>query len=345
MNAGGSALELRRVSKSFGNIAAVRDCSLSMRRGEILALLGPSGCGKSTLLALIAGFHHQDSGTIVIDGRVADDVPPNLRETSKVFQHYALFPHLRVFDNIAYGLKSRKLPKPAIAARVAELVTMLKLDGLERRFPSELSGGQQQRVAVARALAVRPKLLLLDEAFSALDKNLRESMQLELTLLLRRLQISTVLVTHDQREAFTVADRIAVMHAGEILQMGTPQELYRAPRTSFIMEFLGTANRIPAQAAARLATNIPGFHVRAEDTGLSRSPTALHRTAPGRIELATFLGSTVRYVVSWNGTQVISERPRGAENEFKIGEEVYLDLDPARCSRLSEDKAPDESGA
>jgi len=347
---GALALEIRGVSKSFGTIAAVRNCTLKVQRGEIVALLGPSGCGKSTLLGLIAGFHRQDSGTIFIDGRVADALPPNLRETSKVFQHYALFPHLRVFDNIAYGLRSRKLPVQEIESRVAELVSMLKLDGLERRFPAELSGGQMQRVAVARALAVRPKLLLLDEAFSALDKNLRESMQLELTLLLRRLHITTVHVTHDQREAFTVADRIAVMQSGSILQVGTPQDLYRVPRTSFIMEFLGTANRIAARPGADglvvtdigvslplKATSTVRIYLRAEDTGLSRSPTAAHPAKPGRVELATFLGSTQRYVVSWSGAQIVSEQPSGTHEPFRVGEAVYLDLDPARCTLVDDD--------
>jgi ABC-type Fe3+/spermidine/putrescine transport system ATPase subunit len=265
-----------------------------------------------------------------------------------VFQHYALFPHLRVYDNIAYGLKSRRLPRREMDARVDELVAMLKLDGLERRFPAELSGGQRQRVAVARALAVRPKLLLLDEAFSALDKNLREAMQVELTLLLRRLHITTIIVTHDQREAFTVADRIAVMEHGRIVQVGTPAEVYRAPRLPYVIEFLGSANRLAGRSAERFAGPEIGLslpitaeasaqvYVRAEDIRLSRRPTSVHGVAPGTVELATFLGSVHRYVVACGDLEVVCECPVSGDESFRVGDQVYLDFDPKRCTILSE---------
>lgn len=347
-NAAAAMLELDAVSKSFGTVAAVQDCTVSVARGETLALLGPSGCGKSTLLNLIAGFNAQDRGTIKIGSAVADHLPPHQRQTAMVFQHYALFPHLRVYDNIAYGLKSRRLPRREMDARVSELVAMLKLDGLERRFPAELSGGQKQRVAVARALAVRPKLLLLDEAFSALDKNLREAMQVELTLLLRRLHITTIIVTHDQREAFTVADRIAVMEHGRIVQVGTPAEVYRAPRSPYVIEFLGSANRLAGRSAARSAAPVIGLslpiaaeapeqvYLRAEDIRLSRQPTPVHGTAPGTVELATFLGSVQRYVVACGGREVVCECPATDHEPFHVGDQVYLDFDPKRCTLLSE---------
>jgi ABC-type Fe3+/spermidine/putrescine transport system ATPase subunit len=313
-----------------------------------MALLGPSGCGKSTLLNLIAGFHRQDRGTIRIDGRVANYLPPHQRETGMVFQHYALFPHLRVYDNIAYGLKSRRLPKREIEERADELVAMLKLEGLERRFPAELSGGQKQRVAVARALAIRPKLLLLDEAFSALDKNLREAMQVELTLLLRRLHITAIIVTHDQREAFTVADRIAVMDAGRIVQVGAPAEVYRSPRSPYVIEFLGSANRLIGQGAdGSLKTDIGvalpiaakgrvQIYVRAENIRLSRLPTPVHTVKPGTVELATFLGSIQRYLVACGDMEVVCEAPAALDEAFRVGEQVYLDIDPSRCTLLAE---------
>jgi ABC-type Fe3+/spermidine/putrescine transport system ATPase subunit len=348
LNRCASILELHAVSKSFGAIEAVQDCSFSVTTGETMALLGPSGCGKSTLLNLIAGFHRQDRGTIRIDGRVADYQPPHLRETGMVFQHYALFPHLRVYDNIAYGLKSRRLPKREREERVHELVAMLKLEGLERRFPAELSGGQKQRVAVARALAIRPKLLLLDEAFSALDKNLREAMQVELTLLLRRLQITAIIVTHDQREAFTVADRIAVMDRGRIVQVGAPAEVYRSPSSPYVIEFLGSANRLIGEGAngslktdigVALPINAKGrvqIYVRAENIKLSRGPTRVHAINPGRVELATFLGSIQRYLVACGDMAVVCETPAALDEAFRVGEQVYLDIDPSRCTLLAE---------
>ena len=341
-------LEFTAVSKSFGVVAAVQNCTFTVARGETLALLGPSGCGKSTLLNLIAGFYYQEAGTIKIDGRIADDLPPNHRETGMVLQHYALFPHLRVAENIGYGLKSRSMPTHKIAESVAELIKTLKLDGLERRFPAELSGGQKQRVAVARALAIRPKLLLLDEAFSALDKNLREAMQVELTLLLRRLHITTIIVTHDQREAFTVADRIAVMESGRILQIGTSAEVYRSPCAPSVIEFLGSVNRLAGYPSnGTLATNIGvmlpitseasvNVYVRAENIRLSRAPTSVHAACPGIVKLATFLGSIQRYIVNCSDIEIVCERPAGAEEPFAIGDPVYLDIEPSRCTLLSE---------
>src|SRR5262245_10335677 len=342
-------LELRGISKRFGRVEAVAECDLAVRRGEILALLGPSGCGKTTLLNIIAGFEMPDAGDVLLRGRSLVDVPPNRRDVGLVFQHYALFPHLTVRDNIGYGLRARRLAADAIAARVGEMVDLLKLGGLERRYPAELSGGQRQRVALARALAIRPVLLLLDEALSALDKNLREQMQIELSLLLRELGITSVIVTHDQREAFSMAHRIALMDKGRIVQCGLPAEVYARPRTSFVLEFLGSANCLRARvtslddgtvevrtaaglvirqpAAAAVGTGAVRVYIRTEDLRLSRSPTAAQPDRPGEIALVTFLGSVKRYVVLVGGQQVLVEAPAGAsEAEVAVGDAVYLDV-------------------
>ena len=244
-------LDIRSVCKRYGGLAAVDNASLSIRKGEIISFLGPSGCGKSTLLNMIAGFVDPDEGDIALRGRSLVNVPPHKRETGMVFQHYALFPHMRVAGNIAYGLEARNQPAALIRERVARMMSLLKLDGFEDRFPGELSGGQRQRVAVARALAVQPKVLLLDEALSALDKNLREEMQIELSLLLRKLEITTIMVTHDQAEAMALADRIAVMSDGRIEQLAAPRELYRQPRTAMVARFVGSGMVFPVDVLDR----------------------------------------------------------------------------------------------
>jgi putative spermidine/putrescine transport system ATP-binding protein len=236
------ALHFDHVTKRFGNAAAISDLSLEVLRGELLTLLGPSGCGKTTLLNLVAGFFSPDSGSISIDGRLVNDVPTHKREIGLVFQSYALFPHMTVATNVAYGLRTRRLPKREIARRVGDVLSLVKLDGLQDRKPRQLSGGQQQRVALARALVINPKVLLLDEPFSALDKNLRESMQIELREIQRNLGVTTIFVTHDQSEALSLSDRIVVMAEGRIRQVGTPQEVYANPRERFVASFVGDVN-------------------------------------------------------------------------------------------------------
>jgi ABC-type Fe3+/spermidine/putrescine transport system ATPase subunit len=345
-------LVLDNVCKSFDGHVAVDRCDLVLKRGEIIALLGASGCGKSTLLNMIAGFEEPDYGTISLRGKVINAIPPYRRNVAMVFQAYAMFPHLTVADNIAYGLHARKLGKAEIGTRVDEMLTLLQLTGLGKRYPAQLSGGQRQRVAVARALAVRPDMLLLDEAFSALDRNLREDMQLELSLLLRRLEVTTVLVTHDQREAFALADRIAIMEGGRIAQIGTPEQVYRQPGSSSVLRFLGTTNRFAGNVDARgevsiargLAFTLPGttagpvlVDIRAEDITLSRQPTTLHRTAPAVVVLRTFLGSQERIVLRLDDVQVVIDRPAQAalnQETLAVGDAAYLDFDPASC-RLS----------
>jgi spermidine/putrescine ABC transporter ATP-binding subunit len=251
------AVRLDGVTKRFGETTALHEASLRVRRGELMTLLGPSGCGKTTLLNLVAGFLVPDGGRIAIDGRLVTELPTYLREIGMMFQNYALFPHMTVAANIAYGLKARRMAKPEIARRLAEALELVKLAGLEHRKPRQLSGGQQQRVALARALVIRPRVLLLDEPFSALDRNLRASMQLELKEIQRQLGLATIFVTHDQSEALSLSDRIAVISAGQIRQLGTPNEIYRRPADRFVASFVGDVNvlrarveRIDAESAA-----------------------------------------------------------------------------------------------
>ncbi|MDB5625283.1 MAG: spermidine/putrescine transporter ATPase subunit [Tardiphaga sp.] len=249
-------LRIDRVSKRFGDVGAVDDLSLEIGRGEFFALLGPSGCGKTTLLRLLAGFETPDTGRLLLDGADIAPVLPHRRPVNMMFQNYALFPHLSVRDNIAFGLKRAALPRAEINARVAEMVALVRLDGLEARKPDQLSGGQRQRVALARALARRPRLLLLDEPLAALDKKLRDSTQLELMALQRRLGTTFVVVTHDQDEAMTMADRIGVMKEGRLIQVATPRTLYEAPNSRWIAGFVGDVNLIEGRVVARHGARI-----------------------------------------------------------------------------------------
>src|SRR6195256_4573329 len=246
-------LRIEAVVKKFGGFRAVDRLSLDIRAGEFFALLGPSGCGKTTLLRMLAGFETPDEGRILLDGRDIARVLPHRRPVNMMFQNYALFPHLSVRDNIAFGLKRAGMPRTEIAKRVAGLVALLKLQGLEKRWPDQLSGGQKQRVALARSLARRPQVLLLDEPLAALDKKLRESTQLELMELQRRLGMTFIIVTHDQEEAMTVAHRIGVMDGGRIEQVATPRELYEAPNSRWIAEFVGDVNVFEGEVDKREA--------------------------------------------------------------------------------------------
>jgi len=240
--AGNAAVQFDSVVKRFGDVVALHGVSLEIRRGEFMTLLGPSGCGKTTLLNLVAGFFSPDGGRILIDGDLVNDVPTYKREIGMMFQNYALFPHMTVAANIGYGLKMRGLPKDEIARRVKDTLALVKLTGLDDRRPRQLSGGQQQRVALARALVINPRVLLLDEPFSALDRNLRASMQVELREIQRKLGVTTIFVTHDQGEALSLSDRIAVMSEGRIRQVGTSAEVYAAPCERFVATFIGDAN-------------------------------------------------------------------------------------------------------
>ena len=242
-----TAVTLDRVTKRFGELTAIDQISLAVRRGELMTLLGPSGCGKTTLLNLVAGFLLPESGEIAIDGRQVTNIPTYRREIGIMFQNYALFPHMNVAENVGYGLRMRRLPKPEIARRVTDALALVKLEGVNDRKPRQLSGGQQQRVALARALIIRPKVLLLDEPFSALDRNLRAAMQVELKDIQRKLGVTTIFVTHDQSEALSLSDRIAVIAEGRIRHLGAPGEIYRRPADRFVASFIGDVNVLSAR--------------------------------------------------------------------------------------------------
>ena len=241
---------LQNIHKTFGRVPVINNCSLECRDGEFLTLLGPSGCGKTTLLRTIAGFISPDKGDIYFDDRRVNDVPPNQRDTAMVFQSYALFPHMTVWDNVAFGPRMKRMPRRKIAERVEWALELVGLRGLEDRYPRMLSGGQQQRVALARALVMEPKVLLLDEPLSNLDAKLREKMRLEIKKLQQKLGITTIYVTHDQTEALAISDRIAILNQGSVLQVGRPEEVYRQPNCKFVANFIGLANFIRGKVTA-----------------------------------------------------------------------------------------------
>jgi spermidine/putrescine ABC transporter ATP-binding subunit len=246
-----SRVILERVAKRFGDVTAVAGVSLEVEEGELLTLLGPSGCGKTTLLRLVAGFTQPTSGRILIDGEDVTRVPPQRRTIGMVFQDYALFPHLTIEENVAFGLRERGVRAGQIRVRVRELLELIRLPGVEHRYPAELSGGQQQRVALARAVAWTPRVLLMDEPLGALDLKLREVMQVEVRRIQRELKITTVYVTHDQTEAMNLSDHIAVMKRGEIVQVGNPEEIYRHPQNRFVADFVGRINFLPGRVVNR----------------------------------------------------------------------------------------------
>lgn len=243
-------LVLERISRRFGAFVALKHIDLEVPAGTMTALLGPSGCGKSTTLRIIAGFEQPNEGRVLIGGRDVVGIPPNRRGLGMVSQDYSLFPHMTVAANVGYGLKIARVPRPELEKRVRETLSLVRLEGMEDRFPSQLFGGQRQRVALARSLVVNPSVLLLDEPLGALDKALRESMQFELRRIQQMIGTTTVIVTHDQEEALTLSDSVAVMNAGVILQQGAPHDIYQFPRTRFVSEFLGTSNLFEGQVAA-----------------------------------------------------------------------------------------------
>ena len=290
--AGSPLLRIDAVTKKFGGFTAVDGLSLDIKAGEFFALLGPSGCGKTTLLRMLAGFETPDAGQILLNGSDIAPMLPHQRPVNMMFQNYALFPHLTVRDNIAFGLKRAGLPRKEIKARVAEMVALVRLEGLEKRRPDQLSGGQRQRVALARALARRPQLLLLDEPLGALDKKLRENTQRELLELQRRLGLTFVVVTHDQEEAMTMADRIGVMNAGKLEQVATPRHLYEEPVSRWVAEFVGDINILEGQIsrrdAGRLMVSVPqaGIVAAVAPQGASDSGNACVAIRPEKIRLS-----------------------------------------------------------
>ncbi len=309
------------VTKRFGAVEAVANVDLEIARGELFALLGGSGCGKTTLLRLLAGFERPDRGRILIDGQDMTGVPPHLRPINMMFQSYALFPHLDVAGNVAYGLKREGVARPEIATRVAEALALVKLDGLGTRRPSQLSGGQRQRVALARALVKRPKLLLLDEPLAALDRKLREDTRFELVRLQEQLGVTFVIVTHDQPEAMSMASRLAVMNAGRIVQTGTPHELYERPATRFVAGFIGIANILQTAPGRWLA-------LRPEKIALSADRPATERAIAGTVVEVGYEGdrSLYRIALADGSTMRVAQTnvARARESAFKRGDNVWL---------------------
>jgi len=345
----GAAVELRNISKSFDGHPAVVDVTLAVERGEFFSLVGPSGCGKTTLLRLIAGFEIPICGGILLDGAPVTDLPPRHRPLNLVFQHYALFPHMSVYKNVAFGLEMLKLPQTEIDQRVRQVLDLVHLSGLEKRCPKQLSGGQQQRAALARAIVTEPPVLLLDEPLGALDLKLRKAMQLELKSLQRRLGLTFIHVTHDQEEALAVSDRLAVMYAGRVLQIGTPEAIYEHPKSRFVADFIGEANlfegevKALAGAYARVAVNGVEFNACVRSEAVSAGSPVLLTLRPekialdrqplpegdnsflGRIEETVYLGTDTRYTVRLGDRLQVTVRQQNHTGErLARGEPVYL---------------------
>ena len=327
-------VQLEGVNKYFGKNHVVKNLNLSVEEGEFLTLLGSSGCGKTTTLRMIAGFEEPTSGSILVEGQAVEEKEPFERNVNTVFQSYALFPHKTIYDNVAYGLKMKKVPKTEIARRVKEIMALVQLTGFEERYPSQLSGGQKQRVAIARALINRPRVLLLDEPLGALDLKLRKEMQLELKRLQRKLNITFIYVTHDQEEALTMSDRIAVMHDGILDQLGTPEEIYEQPRTKFVATFIGETNifegNIKELAMGRVAVRIENGVIRGCGYGFSRNEYITVSVRPEKMKFSAapvkgfqleaqvkdyvYAGSVVKCIaVLQNGMEIKMDRLAGEE--------------------------------
>jgi putative spermidine/putrescine transport system ATP-binding protein len=307
-----AGIELRGVSKHYGDTVAVRDLDLTVASGEFFSMLGPSGSGKTTVLRMIAGFEDVTSGNILLDGQDVTAAAPFDRTVNTVFQDYALFPHMTIAENVAYGLKVRKMPKAEIAERVAASLEQVRLGHAADRLPHQLSGGQRQRIALARALILRPRVLLLDEPLGALDKQLREQMQIELKQIQREVGITFVFVTHDQEEALTLSDRIAVFNEGRVEQVGTPREVYEYPQTAFVASFLGISNLIPADIAAQVAGARGAISIRPERVRLATAdatPAGGETSVLGTISETVYTGPATRYIVATDhGFTIVAER-------------------------------------
>jgi putative spermidine/putrescine transport system ATP-binding protein len=348
-----SSVRLQSVSKNFGDHRAVSDFTLEIAEGEFLVLLGPSGCGKTTTLRMIAGFVEPSAGSILFGNRDVTELPPYHRNTGLVFQGYALFPHLSVFENVAFGLRARKLDRAAIGRRVQEALRLVRLDAHAERMPRQLSGGQQQRVALARALVIEPEILLLDEPLSNLDAKLREEVRVEIRQLQRRLGLTTVMVTHDQEEALSVADRLVVMCNGEIQQIGTQRELYNAPTNQFVANFIGRTNFFAGtisaprrfQTESGLAIAIPLcaaevrlLAIRPERVRLGNLNGAANCFA-GTIEFASYLGATTQYVVRLASGDAVAVETHNARSDdaapLAVGSEIQVAWDADACQLIA----------
>ena len=319
-------VSIRSLARSFGEVRAVDGVDLDIYSGEFLTLLGPSGSGKTTVLRMIAGFEKPDSGVITLGGKDVSQLPPYERDVNTVFQDYALFPHMNVLANIEYGLRVKGISKEERRARSLEALAQIRLEGFENRKPAQLSGGQRQRVALARALVNRPSVLLLDEPLGALDLKLREQMQIELKQLQREVGITFVFVTHDQEEALTMSDRIAVFNHGKIEQLGTPREIYDNPKSAFVSEFVGQTNRIEIDGAK--------INIRPEFVTVSKLGTSGDRVLQGKLVDEIFVGAATRYLVeTTNGISMISTQLAG---EVNVGDQVNLSWEKAKEFRVQQ---------
>jgi len=350
-----ASVELRGLTKHYGDLAVVNDVSLRIDHGLLVCLLGPSGCGKTTTLRLIAGFVEPSAGEIAVGDRVVSSpsrtLPPEQRNMSMIFQSYALWPHMTVAENVAYGLKLRKIDRPTVASKVKAMLETTKLDALAERYPGELSGGQQQRVALARALIVEPETLLLDEPLSNLDANLREEMRFEVRRLHDAYRYTTVYVTHDQSEAMTTADIIAVMNGGKIEQAGSPEDIYERPRSEFVARFIGSSNIVKGRALDYERIEVAGMPIRCVggkltpgiETALSirqhevhimqTRPDDLVNMLPATVTRNIFLGNSRDYMVELvDRTTLRAVAP--PDLSVATGTEVWLHLPPNRCRAL-----------
>jgi iron(III) transport system ATP-binding protein len=356
-------IEIRNLFKRFKNVVAVNHVQLEVNKGEMLTLLGPSGCGKTTTLRCIAGLEKPEEGDIVIDGEPMLSegfVHPSKRGIGMVFQNYAVWPHMKVYKNIVYGLKIQRIPKRKIQERAKEVLELVGLSGLEERYPGQLSGGQQQRVALARALVGNPKVLLLDEPLSNLDAKLREKMRFEIKSLVRRMGITSVYVTHDQAEAMVISDRVAVMDSGNIVQIGTPREIYQKPTNRFVADFIGTMNFISGEVeqivqdadaiyvrtefSEKMLCKMPDNQattvgkkvyasIRPEDVEVfTGAPQPRQNLFKGTIVHKAYLGNFLYFFVSVNGTMIRVQVPHHLPQEE--GQELYLFLNPEKCMIL-----------
>lgn len=345
---------LRDVGRRFGTVTAITDVTLDIPSGHLVCLLGPSGCGKTTLLRLIAGLDPPSEGRILLDGMDITRVPAHQRNFGMVFQSLALFPHLNVADNISYGLRVRGLASGVRRKRAETLLELVRLPGIADRHVAQLSGGQRQRVAIARALALEPKIFLLDEPMSALDAKLREAMQVELSQLQRRLGITTVVVTHDQREAMTMADTIVVIGANRVQQVGAPLDIYRRPRNSFVADFIGSINLLPAVLSGPGEASVGGIRlavvevgdgvgegdralisVRPEDVHLLSIEAQRDNTLPGTVSYVRDLGSQVETHVDCAGETIVSASAPRDRPVVAVGDAVRVELPVAACRALA----------
>jgi putative spermidine/putrescine transport system ATP-binding protein len=349
-----SGLRLERVSKSFGHVAAVQDVDLAFPHGQLVCLLGPSGCGKTTLLRLIAGLETPSEGRILLDDQDLTAVPAHRRAFGMVFQSLALFPHLSVGENIAYGLRIRGVGVAERRGKAEELLALVRLPGVADRHVSQLSGGQRQRVAIARALALDPKLFLLDEPLSALDAKLREAMQVELRLLQQRLGISTIVVTHDQREAMTMSDIVVVMDHGRVQQVGSPLECYRNPANAFVADFIGISNLVPGTLNGAGTVMVAGRPIRVERVpagladgarvALSVRPEEVHlrpaeeagdNRIPGTITFVRDLGASVEINIRCDDQELLAVTTPRERPAAGIDDPVMVELPRAACVVLA----------